>query len=73
MKKLMVKAPGSWDPTDKFAFTGKWKCGTIYTHSETDVHFEVKFTQNFIYRWWKNIPATKWMDTDDFLEVNICD
>lgn len=73
MKKvLMVKAPGKWEWTDKFEFTGLWRCGRLYEFVETDVEFEVRFKHNFIYRWWHNIPKTQWIESREFQDINVC-
>lgn len=71
--KLMVKGiPGVWEVTDKFEFTGLWRCGQIYDYRETDVEFEIRTKFNFIYRWWKGIPKTHWAEDGHFKEVNEC-
>lgn len=73
-KVLMVNAvAGIWDPTDKFEFTGKWKCGNIRDYAETNVEFEVRIKVNCIRRWWRDIPKYDWVDSSRFVEVNVCD
>lgn len=73
MTKIMLNIPGGGGPTDKFKFTGKWRCGEVSLYHDTDIWFEVELNHNFLKRWFGGIPRYYWARDDKFVVINICD